>query len=260
MAALGKAGLAGIEQIIGATHAGMTSDEFNEIARDWFETAAHPRFQRPYTAPRLSTDGRGPRPPPGERVQDLHRLRRWHRVHARDLRADVRGPAGPGRREQREDEVRAAGRDAGARSPGGHRLLRRQGGQAGRDPEVHRSAADRGLRQLRRRPADAPVDRGGTGTPSHGPRRSHGCRPRVRLSGLADGDAEARARGGRSARLDGRQHEGRLEGRSSPPSDSRAGSASAELEEGDVDAAVGRGASSNRKQPVAFFAVFQLYW
>ena len=50
MAALGKAGLAGIEQIIGATHAGMTSDEFNEIARDWFETAAHPRFHRPYTA------------------------------------------------------------------------------------------------------------------------------------------------------------------------------------------------------------------
>jgi phosphoserine phosphatase len=50
MAALGKAGLAGIEQIIGATHAGMTSDEFEGIARDWFETAAHPRFQRPYTA------------------------------------------------------------------------------------------------------------------------------------------------------------------------------------------------------------------
>jgi phosphoglycolate phosphatase-like HAD superfamily hydrolase len=49
MAALGKAGLAGIEQIIGATHAGMTSDEFNEIARDWFEGAEHPRFHRPYT-------------------------------------------------------------------------------------------------------------------------------------------------------------------------------------------------------------------
>ena len=32
MAALGKAGLAGIEQIIGATHAGMTSEEFNGIA------------------------------------------------------------------------------------------------------------------------------------------------------------------------------------------------------------------------------------
>ena len=159
MAALGKAGLAGIEQIVGATHAGMTSEEFDRIARDWFETAAHPRFQRPYTAPRLSTDGRGPRPPAGERVQDLRRLRRRHRVHARDLRADVRDPAGPGRRQQRQGPLRAAGRDAGARPPCGHRLLRRQGGQAGRDPEVHRPAADRGLRQLRRRPADAPVDR-----------------------------------------------------------------------------------------------------
>ena len=65
MAALGKAGLAGIEQIIGATHAGMTSDEFNEIASNWFEAAAHPRFHRPYTRTRLSTDGRGPRPSPG---------------------------------------------------------------------------------------------------------------------------------------------------------------------------------------------------
>ena len=97
MAALGKAGLAGIEQIIGATHAGMTSEDFNGIARDWFEGAEHPRFHRPYTRTRVPADGRGPRAPPGERVQDLHRLRGWHRVHARDLRADVRGPAGPGR-------------------------------------------------------------------------------------------------------------------------------------------------------------------
>jgi phosphoglycolate phosphatase-like HAD superfamily hydrolase len=50
LAALGTAGLAGIEQIVGATHAGMTSEEFDRIAREWFETAAHPRFKRPYTA------------------------------------------------------------------------------------------------------------------------------------------------------------------------------------------------------------------
>jgi phosphoglycolate phosphatase-like HAD superfamily hydrolase len=49
MATLGKAGLAGMEQIIGATHAGMTSDEFEQIAHDWFEGAVHPRFERPYT-------------------------------------------------------------------------------------------------------------------------------------------------------------------------------------------------------------------
>ena len=50
MAALGKAGLAGIEQIMGATHAGMTSEEFNEIAHNWFDGAEHPRFHRPYTS------------------------------------------------------------------------------------------------------------------------------------------------------------------------------------------------------------------
>jgi len=50
LATLGAAGLAGIQQIVGATHAGMTSVEFDKIARDWFAGAEHPRFHRPYTA------------------------------------------------------------------------------------------------------------------------------------------------------------------------------------------------------------------
>ena len=32
-----------------ATHQGMTSEEFDRIARDWFASAKHPRFNRPYT-------------------------------------------------------------------------------------------------------------------------------------------------------------------------------------------------------------------
>ena len=32
-----------------ATHAGMTTDEFAAIVRDWLATARHPRFDRPYT-------------------------------------------------------------------------------------------------------------------------------------------------------------------------------------------------------------------
>jgi phosphoglycolate phosphatase-like HAD superfamily hydrolase len=48
-AALGAAGVQGILQLVGATHAGMTSDEFDRIAHDWFATARHPRFDRPYT-------------------------------------------------------------------------------------------------------------------------------------------------------------------------------------------------------------------
>jgi len=50
LATVAKSGVAGIEQIVGATHAGMTSEEFDKIARDWFADAEHPRFHRPYTA------------------------------------------------------------------------------------------------------------------------------------------------------------------------------------------------------------------
>ena len=47
--ALRAAGVEGIMQLVAATHAGMTSDEFDGIARDWFATARHPHFDRPYT-------------------------------------------------------------------------------------------------------------------------------------------------------------------------------------------------------------------
>lgn len=32
-----------------ATHGGMTTDEFERTAKEWFATARHPRFQPPYT-------------------------------------------------------------------------------------------------------------------------------------------------------------------------------------------------------------------
>jgi phosphoserine phosphatase len=48
-AALGEAGMAGVMQLLMATHAGMTSTEFDAIVADWLETARHPRFERPYT-------------------------------------------------------------------------------------------------------------------------------------------------------------------------------------------------------------------
>ena len=37
------------EEILGATHAGMSTEEFLDIAKQWTATAKHPRFQRPYT-------------------------------------------------------------------------------------------------------------------------------------------------------------------------------------------------------------------
>lgn len=48
-----KAALAGGEHalldLVMATHAGMTTDEFERHVRDWLATAKHPRFGRPYT-------------------------------------------------------------------------------------------------------------------------------------------------------------------------------------------------------------------
>ncbi len=49
-----KAALAGgdhaILEVIMATHAGMSTAQFETIVADWLATARHPRFQRPYTA------------------------------------------------------------------------------------------------------------------------------------------------------------------------------------------------------------------
>jgi hypothetical protein len=38
-----------IVEIIMATHAGMTTEEFEQIVKEWLATAKHPRFNRPYT-------------------------------------------------------------------------------------------------------------------------------------------------------------------------------------------------------------------
>ena len=49
MKALSAAGEKGIGEILMTTHAGMTTGEFEGIVREWFATARHPRFNRPYT-------------------------------------------------------------------------------------------------------------------------------------------------------------------------------------------------------------------
>jgi phosphoglycolate phosphatase-like HAD superfamily hydrolase len=47
--ALKTEGKHALAEIIAATHAGMTSDDFAEIVTDWITTAKHPRFKRLYT-------------------------------------------------------------------------------------------------------------------------------------------------------------------------------------------------------------------
>lgn len=49
MKALMTAGLSGLTEIVMATHAGMTTEEFERIVKDWFAMTRHPKFNRPYT-------------------------------------------------------------------------------------------------------------------------------------------------------------------------------------------------------------------
>jgi len=46
---LKKQGLTGLMQLINASHAGMTTSQFEMIVDGWLTTALHPRFKRPYT-------------------------------------------------------------------------------------------------------------------------------------------------------------------------------------------------------------------
>jgi phosphoglycolate phosphatase-like HAD superfamily hydrolase len=48
--ALGRLTMHDIMEIVMATHAGMTTDEFDGVVRDWLATARHRRFGQPYTS------------------------------------------------------------------------------------------------------------------------------------------------------------------------------------------------------------------
>ncbi len=47
--ALAAAGEKGLIELVMASHAGISTAEFEQIVKDWFATARHPRFKRPYT-------------------------------------------------------------------------------------------------------------------------------------------------------------------------------------------------------------------
>jgi phosphoglycolate phosphatase-like HAD superfamily hydrolase len=47
--ALAASGKEGLLDIVAATHAGMTTEEFSKTVLNWIATAQHPRFKRPYT-------------------------------------------------------------------------------------------------------------------------------------------------------------------------------------------------------------------
>jgi phosphoserine phosphatase len=46
--AVAKSGMEGLLKLVMVSHAGMTTEEFHTIARDWLDNARHPRFDRRY--------------------------------------------------------------------------------------------------------------------------------------------------------------------------------------------------------------------
>ena len=49
MAGVAAGGEKGLLDLVAATHAGMTSEEFEKTVTEWLAAARHPRFDRPYT-------------------------------------------------------------------------------------------------------------------------------------------------------------------------------------------------------------------
>jgi len=49
MKSLAEAGEKGLVELVMASHAGMSTAEFEKIVTVWFKTARHPRFKPPYT-------------------------------------------------------------------------------------------------------------------------------------------------------------------------------------------------------------------
>ena len=158
MKALAASGEKGLVELMAVTHAGMTTDEFAKIVSDWLATRARSALQAALHRAGLSADAGGARLSARQRLQDLHRLGRRHRVHAAVDREGLRHSARAGGRLLDQDAVRDARRQAGPVPAAGDQFHRRQGRQAGRHQPAYRPPADRRVRQLRRRSRDAAMD------------------------------------------------------------------------------------------------------
>ena len=149
-----------IADIVMATHAGMTTDAFAKIVAEWFATAKHPRFDRPYTEcvyqpmlellAYLRANGFKTFIVSGGGIEFIRVLRAIASTASRPSRWSARTIETRFELQRRRSRADARGED---------RLHRRRPRQAGRHREVHRPPSDLRVRQLRRRSADARVDR-----------------------------------------------------------------------------------------------------
>ena len=158
-----KAALAGGErrllELIMATHAGMTTEEFEPIVSDWLATAQAPEHRQALHRDGLPADARAARLPARERVQDVHRLRRRRRVHAALGGEGVRHPARAGHRlaASRPKYEMRDGKPVLVRLPEVDFIDDKAGKPVGIQQHIGRRPDPR-LRQLGRRLPDARVD------------------------------------------------------------------------------------------------------
>jgi hypothetical protein len=147
LAAIGKRDLM---ELVMASHAGMTTVEFERIVKDWIATAKQPRFERPYTDLVYSP---------------MLELLDYLRAH--DFKTYI--VSGGGIEFMRPwveqvygippEQVPDPRRQACAHAFSGSRFHRRQGRETCRHSQVHRPSTDCRVWQLRRRPTDVAVDR-----------------------------------------------------------------------------------------------------
>ena len=175
------AGKQGVMEMLAATHAGMSIDEFNRIVGDWITTARHPQTGKPY---------------PQMIYQPMLELLEY--VRAKGFKTYI--VSGGGQEFMRawtervygippeqvigsngELEYRAGRRQAGTGEAGQGRPDRRRCGQARRHPAFHRAPPDLRFRQFRWRPADAGVDNGRQRAAFRRAGPSHRRQARIRL-------------------------------------------------------------------------------
>ena len=104
---------------------------------------------------RLRPDGRAARLPDGQRLHQLHRLRRRPRLHATHQRRGLRRSPGAGDRQCRRSRLRTGRARGDHHQAAGRGLPRRWPGEAGAHLDPHRTAAGARRRQLQRRHRDA---------------------------------------------------------------------------------------------------------
>ncbi len=127
-------------EIIAATHAGMSNEQFAILVGDWLAKAKHAKLQAAVHRAGLPADARGHGLPARQRLSDLHRDRRRPGVRARLQRAGLRRPGRAGGGLEHRHQVRIPGRQAGAdaRAQG---VLHRRSAPASRSASICSSAS-----------------------------------------------------------------------------------------------------------------------